>query len=180
MDIVKLCNRIDTRQEFMFDSVTYVLEPGEEVDMQEDAAKHGYAKLVAKLDPVTNQQLYLTGLKDRKGNEITDCSPMDYNRMPHEELLDRTNMDGQFKTIPFGNPDAAKGRVLTPQEQAALSSTHKPSRPAAPAHLPSARAQQSQDKGEKLEENLGDKHAPTEGTKDNLDVLGEILEDEHN
>ncbi len=109
MEILKLVNRTDRKLEFMFDSISYTLEPEETQDMSEPAARHGNAKLIAMLDPVTNMALFLTGLKDRKGKPLTDCSKVDYRPKKNQELLDRSNIEGTFKEIgrDAENPKAA-------------------------------------------------------------------------
>ena len=124
MDILKLVNRTDRPLEFMFDSITYNLDPGETQDMSEAAARHGNAKLIAMLDPVTNMALFLTGLKDRKGKPLTDCSKLEYHPKKNQELLDRSNIEGNFREIgrdaenPKAAPVATRPAVSVPKPPA--------------------------------------------------------------
>ncbi len=114
MEILKLVNRTDRALEFMFDSISYQLAPYEVVDMTGPAARHGNSKLIAMLDPVTNMALFLTGLRDNRGKDLTDCSKLDYKPKRNQELLDRRNIEGNFKEIgsEAENPKAAPvGRV---------------------------------------------------------------------
>lgn len=114
MDILKLVNRTEMKLSFMFDSITYELEPGEEQDMAAVAAYHGNSKLIAQLDPVTNTALFLTGLKDRKGVPMTDCSAIDFRPKKNQELIDRSNIEGNFREIGKGAEPAKSAAPTRP------------------------------------------------------------------
>jgi len=152
MEIVTLVNRTEEPLQFMFDSITYELGPLEEVDMSDSAAAHGNAKLIAMLDPVTNMALFLTGMKDRKGKPITDCSPLAYRKKPYEELLDRTHIEGNFKVLGEKGTTGTKAPVGTPARVAPTVSTPKP--PAAPIEFGEAEDEGEAGEGNKLEDLL--------------------------
>lgn len=121
MSVLQLVNRTQADAEFMFNSVPYVVKGGKTLMVEAPAAWHGYMKNIAKLDPITGQALFLLGVKDAEGNELRDCSPLDYVKEKNEELLDRSNMEGNFKAISFSNPNEQKARVVPIQMQGAFS-----------------------------------------------------------
>lgn len=126
MEILVLVNRTNAKQVFTFDSNHYELKPGGKLMLSRAAALHGHNKLIAKLDPITGEAIFLTGLMDQEGKELRDCSEISYEREKNEELLDRTNMEGKFKTVSFTNPNENKSRVLPIQHLGGLSELVKP------------------------------------------------------
>lgn len=121
MSVLQLVNRTQADAEFMFNSVPYVVKGGKTLMVEADAAWHAYQKHIAKLDPITGQALFLFGVRDAEGQELRDCTPLDYVKEKNEELLDRSNMDGNFKAIQFNNPNDQKARVVPVQMQGAFS-----------------------------------------------------------
>lgn len=121
MGVLQLVNRTTVDAEFMFNSVPYVVKAGRGLMVDADAAWHAYQKHIAKLDPITGEALFLFGVRDAEGEELRDCSPLDYVKEKNEELLDRSNMEGTFKAIQFSNPNEQKARVVPVQMQGAFS-----------------------------------------------------------
>jgi ribosomal protein S28E/S33 len=121
MEVVQLINRTGQRIDFMYDSLPYTIEPHKSVVVPAACAWHAYYKHVAKLDPNSGQAIYLLGIKASDGTELTECSQLDYARGRDEELIDRSGMEGNFKTVRFANPDLAKGRVVPIQMAGAFS-----------------------------------------------------------
>jgi hypothetical protein len=139
MKVLCLVNRTLAPVEFTFDSQQYVVKPGVPMMCAENVAWHGFNKNIARLDPVTGEALYLLGVKDSEGQEIRDCEPLDYVKAVNEELLDRSNMEGNFKTVKFSNPDAQKARVQPVQMSGSFSDAPRNVAPA-PAFDASLRA----------------------------------------
>ena len=125
MEVLELVNRTKAPLEFMFNSVPYVVGGGKSKTLPADAAMHGYQKAIARLDPITGEALFLFGVKDDEGNELRDCSPLDYVRGKTEELLDRSNMEGNFQEVVFNNPDSQKARVTPVQLSGSFSDLTK-------------------------------------------------------
>lgn len=111
MKVLQLVNRTKTKIEFMYDSVLYTVPGAGQLLCADHVAWHGFNKNIAQLDPITGEALFLLGVRDDQGRELRNCEPLDYERKKNEELLDRSNMEGQFKTVTFSNPDAQKARV---------------------------------------------------------------------
>jgi hypothetical protein len=121
MEAVQLINRTGQKIDFMFDSVPYCVLPNKPLMVDKACAWHAYYKHVAKLNPHTGEAVYLLGIKASDGTELTDCSELGYSRGQDEELIDRSDMEGNFKTIRFANPDLNKNRVIPIQMAGAFS-----------------------------------------------------------
>jgi len=120
VEVLMVVNRTGKEIEFLHNSRPYIIPANGKRNMEEDAAWHGYHKCIAHLDPINNTALHLLGVKNMEDHELADCSSIDYVKAKHEELLDRTFIEGKFETKVFGNPDVVGGRadsigISTPQ-----------------------------------------------------------------
>src|SRR5262245_36346200 len=86
-------NRTSRDQEWQYDGQVYQLKAREKKPMFEDAAQHGYHKLIYWIDVLTNECGHYLGVEG-----LTDCSPLDpEEEKPKDELLKREAIPGAEK-----------------------------------------------------------------------------------
>lgn len=107
--ILVVKNRTEKEFEFMCNGQVHVIPAGAEVPLPSDIAQFGINKSTISFNPITGRAIRALALAGTpEAEEEIEA------RKPDSEVLDRSDEDGETKTIKFANPDISRTRISSP------------------------------------------------------------------